>query len=80
MRYETMQGQMLKSLKIWKYYVDLPTKIYKCLKKFPALKNSNLSLYYFRNHFKLIKTICKSNEELFSKKKNSINGFISSCF
>ena len=48
-------------------------------KKIPALKNSNLSLYYFRNHFKLIKTICKSNEELFSKKK-SINGFISSCF
>ena len=75
MRYQTTQGQMLKSLKIRKYYVDLPTKIYKCLKKFPALKNSNLSLYYFRNHFKLIKTICNSNEELFSQEKNLINGW-----
>ena len=39
---------------------------YKCLKKFPTLKNSNLSSHYFRNHFKLITTVCKSNEELFS--------------
>ena len=39
--------------------------IYKCLKTFPALKNLSVSSHYFRNHFKLIKTICKSNEELF---------------
>ena len=39
---------------------------YKCLKKFPALKNSSSSSHYLRNNFKLIKTVCKSNEELFS--------------
>ena len=28
--------------------------LYKCLKKFPVLKNSSLLTHYFRNHFKLI--------------------------
>ena len=40
--------------------------LYKCLKKFPALKNSSLSSHCFRNNFKLIKTVCKSNEKLLS--------------
>ena len=40
--------------------------LYTCLKKFPALKNSSLSSHYYRNNFKSIKTVCKSNEELFS--------------
>ena len=38
--------------------------LYKRLKNFPALKNSSLSLHYFRNNLKLIKTVCKSNEEI----------------
>ena len=67
-------------------YVELSRSIiyfkfalYKCCKKLPALKNSILSLHYFRNHSKLIKTVCKSNEEQFSRKKNCINGFINHC-
>ena len=39
--------------------------LYKCLKKFPALKNSRLSSCYFRSNFKLIETVFKNNEELF---------------
>ena len=39
---------------------------YKFLKKYQALKNSSLSSHYFRNNFKMIKTVCKSNEELFA--------------
>ena len=38
---------------------------YKCLKTFPALKNSILSLHIIRNRFKRIKTVCKGNEDLF---------------
>ena len=45
---------------------DFKIGLYKYLKKYPALKNSNTSSHYFRNHFKMIKTVCKSNEELFA--------------
>ena len=48
------------------------TELYKYLEKFPAIKNSSLSSHYF---------ISKGNEELFSQKKNCINGFINHyCF
>ena len=51
-------------------YFKIP--LYKCLKKFPAIKNSSLSSHYFRS---------KSIEELFSQKKNCANGFINQyCF
>ena len=40
--------------------------LYKFLKKYPALKNSSLSSHYFRYSFKMIKKVCKSNEELFA--------------
>ena len=47
-------------------------ELYKCLEKFPAIKNSSLSSHYF---------ISKGNEELFSQKKSCINGFINHyCF
>lgn len=39
--------------------------LYKCLRKFPALKNSRLSSCYFRSNFKLIETVFKNNEKLF---------------
>ena len=45
--------------------VCFKTGLYKYFKKFPALKNSRLSSQYFRNNFKLIKTVGNSNEELF---------------
>ena len=50
--------------------------LYKFLKKYPALKNATLSSHYFRNNFKTIKTVYKSNKKLFTKKKNRANGFI----
>ena len=90
-RCESIQGQMLKKFKDNKGFVEntgisrstiyFKTGLYKFLKKYPALKNSSLSSHYFRNNFKIIKTVCKSNEELFTKKKNHTNGFINHyCF
>ena len=61
--------------------VDQPfIGLYKFLKKYPVLKNSSLSSHYFRNDFKIIKTVCTSNEELFTYKKNCKNGFINHYF
>ena len=45
-------------------------------KKYPALKKASLSSHCFRNNFKMIKTVCKNNEELFTWKKNRANGSI----
>ena len=50
--------------------------LYKFWKKCPALKNATLSSHYFRNNFRIIKRVYKSNKKLFTKKKNRTNGFI----
>ena len=75
-RYDAIQEQILKNFKEKERFIEnaglsrstVCFKIWlgKYLKKFPALKNSNLSSHFFRDNFKLIKTICKSNEEIFS--------------
>ena len=72
---EVIQGQMLQKSKdtegfseivgLGRSTVYFKIGSYKCLKKFPALNNSILSLNYFRNNFKFIKTVCKCNGELF---------------
>ena len=75
-RYESIQGQVLKNFKDTKEFVEnvglsqstiyFKIGLYKFLKKYPALKNSSLSSHYFRNNFRMIKTVCKSNKELFT--------------
>ena len=75
-RYESIQGQIFKKFKNSEGYAEnvglsrstiyFKTGLYKFLKKYSALKNSSLSSHYFRNNFKIIKTVCKSNEELFA--------------
>ena len=37
--------------------------------KFSVLKNSTLTSGYFKNSFKLIKKVCKTNPDLFGEKK-----------
>ena len=74
-RYETKQGQMLKTFKekerlienveLSKSTVHFKIGLRKRLRKIPDLKNSSLSSHYFRNNFKLIKIVCNSNEKLF---------------
>lgn len=74
-RYEAMQGQIMKNFKDIEGFIEdiglcrstiyFINALYKCLKKFPALKNSRLSSCYFRRNFKLIETVFKNNEELF---------------
>ena len=74
-RYEAKQRQMLKTFKekerlienveLSRSTVHFKIGVHKCLREFPALKNSSLSSHYFRNNFKLIKIVCNSNEELF---------------
>ena len=41
-------------------------ELYKFLKKYPTFKNSSQSSHYFRNNFKMIKTVRKSNKKLFA--------------
>ena len=75
-RYESTQGQVLKNFKDTKEFVEnvglsqstiyFKIGLYKFLKKYPSLKNSSLSSHYFRNNFRMIKTVCKSNKELFT--------------
>ena len=74
-RYESIQGQVLKRFKDTKGFVEnvglrqstiyFKIGLYKFLKKYPALKNLCLSSY-FGNNFKMIKTVCKSSGELSS--------------
>ena len=71
-------------MKMWDY-VNLPyistLGFISFLKKFPFLKNSALSSrFFFKNHFNLIKTVCKSNAKLFSYKNICINGFMNHYF
>ena len=75
-RYESIQGQMLKKIKDTEGFVKnsqhsrstiyFKIELYKLLKKYPTFKNSSQSSHYFRNNFKMIKTVCKSNKELFA--------------
>ena len=44
-------------------------RLYKFLCKFPALRNSTLTSSYFKNNFKIIKKVCKTNANIFSEKK-----------
>ena len=39
-------------------------RLYKFLCKSPVLKNSSLTSSYFKNNFKLIKKVCKSNADV----------------
>ena len=75
-RYESIQAQMLKKFKDSKVLVKkigngrstiyFKIGLFYILKKYPALKNSSLLSHWLRNDFKMIKTVCKSNEKLFT--------------
>ena len=62
--------------------VYFKTGLYKFLKKFRFLEKSTLSSHYFKNHFKMIKSVCKSRRKfIFTDQKNYINDFINHyCF
>ena len=88
-KYESIQRHTLKKLKIENdllkmlELIDQPffqIDLYKFFKKDLALKNSSLSSHYFRNNFGIIiKTVCKSNEDLFTQNKNRTNLFVNHC-
>ena len=75
-RYESIQRQMLKTFRDTERFFEnvglIRSKIYfkiglyKFLKKYLALKNSRILSHYFKNKFKMIKTLCKSSKELFA--------------
>ena len=55
---------------VLKFHVSKSTIVFKiALKKliddFPKIKNSSLSLHYFKKHLKLIKQVCKENASEF---------------
>ena len=75
-RYESIQRQMLKIFRDTERFFEnvglsrskiyFKIGLYKFLKKYLASKNSSLSSHYFKNKFKMIKTVCKSSKELFA--------------
>ena len=44
-------------------------RLYKFLRKFPALRNATLTSSYFKNNFKIIKKVCKANVDIIGEKK-----------
>ena len=73
------QGELLKRFKDNDEFFDglglsqsniyFKIRLYKFLCKFPVLKNSTLTSGYFKNNFKMIKKVCKTNADVFGEKK-----------
>ena len=73
------QGELLKRFKDSDEFFDgvglsrsniyFKIRLYKFLCKFPALRNSTLTSSYFKNNFKIIKKVCKTNADIFGEKK-----------
>ena len=55
---------------VTKFKVSKPTIVFKIalsklIGKYPQMKNSSLSLHYFKKHLKLIKEVCKESASKF---------------
>ena len=72
------QGQIYKKLKekgrlvsmAFKFNVSKSTIMFKIalnklIDEYPKIKNSSLSLHYFKKHFKMIREVCKENASEF---------------
>lgn len=72
---EELLKKFMDSENIFKYIgpsrsnIYFKIKLYKCLTKFPELKNSTLPSSYFNSNFKLLKNLCQENVKIFCKKE-----------
>ena len=51
--------------KVTKSTIAFKIALSRLIDEYPKIKNSSLSLHYFKNHFKLIKEVCKENASEF---------------
>ena len=80
--YVPKQGQIFKKFKDTEATVEnvgknrstvhFNTGLYKFLQKYTALKSSTQSSHYFKNNFKVIKTVFKNNMQLFSYTRRTV--------
>ena len=58
---ERFVGDMVLKCKVSKSTIVLKIALSRLIDKYPKMKDSSLSLHYFKKHLKLIKEICKEN-------------------
>ena len=58
---ERFVGDMVLKCKVSKSTIVFKIALSRLIDKYPKMKDSSLSLYYFKKHLKLIKEICKEN-------------------
>ena len=75
------QGELLKRFRDAEVFFDciglsrsniyFRISLYKCLRKFPLLKNSTLQFNssYYKSNFKVVKKVCKANVNVFGETK-----------
>ena len=56
---------MVSKFKVSKSTIVFKIALKKLIDDYPKIKNSSLSLHYFKKHLKLIKEVCKENTSKF---------------
>ena len=52
---------MILKFKVSKSTIAFKTALSRLIDEYPKIKDSSLSLHYFKRHLKLIKEVCKEN-------------------
>ena len=62
---ERFISDMVSKFKVSKSTIVFKIALKKLIDDYPKIKNSSLSLHYFKKHLKLIKEVCKENASEF---------------
>ena len=62
---ERFISDMVSKFKVSKSTIVFKIALKKLIEDYPKIKNSSLSLHYFKKHLKLIKEVCKENASEF---------------
>ena len=62
---ERFVNDMVTKFKVSKSTIVFKIALCKLIDKYPKIKNSSLSLHYFKKHLKLIKEVCKESASVF---------------
>ena len=58
---EQFVNDMVSKFKVRKSIIVFKIALTRLIDKYPKIKDSSLSLHYFKKHLKLIKEVCKEN-------------------
>ena len=62
---ERFVNDVVTKFKVSKSTIVFKITLSKLIDKYPKIKNSSLSLHYFKKHLKLIKEVCKESASVF---------------